>query len=62
MKAYKDILKKLKLTNNDIAKMFGYKNTKSFTGSSAYPAMQSGIVQLYRTINSDPHNNHPPAA
>lgn len=43
----KDIKKELKLTNKEIANMFGYKSEDSYKNSSAKKRIEIGIVKLY---------------
>lgn len=44
---FKEIKRKLKLTNSDIAKMFGYKNMIAFTTSSAKKRIEKGLENFY---------------
>lgn len=43
--------KELKITNLDIAKMFGYKNLMSYANSSAKKRIEKGLIEFYNTIN-----------
>lgn len=45
-----EVKKNLHITDDDIAKMFGYANRHSYSNSSAKPRIETGIVSLYRMI------------
>lgn len=47
---YKEIKRRLKITNEDVAEMFGYKNLSAFTTSTAKPRIEKGIEVLYQRI------------
>jgi hypothetical protein len=46
----KEIKRELKLTDADIAEMFGYKNAVSYSNSARKHHIESGIVSLYQVI------------
>lgn len=54
---YKQIKKKLNLTDEDIARMFGYKNRISFVNSTRKNHIVNGIVELYELMNPEKSNS-----
>ncbi|MEC7753813.1 MAG: hypothetical protein VYB44_07270 [Bacteroidota bacterium] len=50
----KEIKKKHKLTDANLADIFGYKNAVSYTTSSAKKRIERGIEQLYGIIKESP--------
>ncbi|MFA5296601.1 MAG: hypothetical protein WC389_00155 [Lutibacter sp.] len=46
----KSIKDELSLTDDDLAKMFGYKNRLSYTNSSAKSRIEKGLVSFYSLI------------
>lgn len=50
----KDVKRILGISNNDIAKFFGFKNRNTYQASSAKPRIEKGIVEIYKkTTNND---------
>ena len=47
---YKQIKEKHSLTDASIAEMFSYKNTKSFTASSAKKRIEKGLENFYNKV------------
>lgn len=52
LQGIKDVKKKLGFTDDDLARMFGYKNRDSYFNSSARPRIETGIVNLYTAIQA----------
>ncbi|MCO6499116.1 MAG: hypothetical protein J5I47_01920 [Vicingus serpentipes] len=46
------VKKELGITDDDIAEMFGYANTNSYSTSSAKKRYESGLVAFYKLIES----------
>ena len=47
---FKEIKKKLKITNNDIARMFDYKNKLAYANSSAKTRIETALISFYLLI------------
>lgn len=49
----KEIKRELKITDSDIAEMFGYKNQMSYSNSARKHHIENGIVKLYEHIKKE---------
>ncbi len=45
-----EIRRRLKITNADIAKWFGFRNAKSYSSSTAKKRIDNGIIELYNKM------------
>lgn len=50
---YAEIKKHHKLDNTKLSAMFGYKNERSFTCSTAYRSMVEGLVKFYEATREE---------
>lgn len=50
MSNYKEIKKKLGLTDERVGEMFGYKNIMSFKNSSGKKDIEAGLVRFYEMV------------
>jgi hypothetical protein len=48
----KEIKRELRITDADIAEMFGYKNAVSYSNSARKHHIEHGIISLYMKINN----------
>ena len=48
----KEIKKRLKITDADIGKMFGYKNASSYYYATRRKDIEQGIVNIYRLVQT----------
>lgn len=48
---YRQAKKRLKITDADVAQMFGYSNAASFANSPGKPKVEQGVVLLLDRIN-----------
>lgn len=49
----KEIKRELKITDADIADMFGYKNSISYSNSARKHHIENGIVSLYNRMKTE---------